>query len=45
MPHKGWFLATHREPRVPRTFTGLDAAVRLAQQVFKIPTITVVYRS
>ena len=41
MSHKGWFLATHREPRVPRAFTRLDVAVRLARRLFKVPTITV----
>lgn len=40
-----WFLATRREPRVPRAFTRLDAAVRLGQRLFKVSTMTVVCRS
>ncbi len=40
-----WFLATRREPRVPRAFTRLDAAVRTGQRLFKIPIMTVVCRS
>lgn len=40
-----WFLAMRREPRVPRGFTRLDAAVRIRQRLFNIPTMTVVCQS
>ncbi|MBS0151068.1 MAG: hypothetical protein JSR31_09010 [Nitrospira sp.] len=40
-----WFLATRHKPRVPRVFTRLDAAVRLAQRLFKPSTMTVICRT
>jgi hypothetical protein len=39
-----WFLATRREPRVPRAFTRLDTAFRLGQRLFKVASLTVVCR-
>ena len=40
-----WFLATRREPRLPRTFTRLDVAVRMGQRLFKVPTMTLVCKT
>jgi hypothetical protein len=40
-----WFLATRREPRGPRTFARLGAAVRLGQCLFKVVSMTVICRS
>ena len=37
-----WFLATRREPRLPRRFTRLDVAVRKGQRLFKVRTMTLV---
>jgi len=37
-----WFLATRREPRLPRTFTRLDVAVRMGQRLFKVRSMTLV---
>ena len=31
-----------REPRVPRTFSRLDVAVRMGQRLFKVRTMTLV---
>ena len=37
-----WFLSTRREPRLPRTFSRLDVAVRMGQRLFKVRSMTLV---